>query len=135
VNRISDARRLKKTLQRYYGERRRAYAEDFPDFLDPDLLHIFGALRPEAELAEGDAAESAARFLRRRRDPIVTAVVGFTGAHKYTVDELLRRLIARCEALGQVVTRDEGRTLLELGADLSTMVTTHLHTGRYKRTV
>ena len=133
--RIADAARMRKTLGRYYAERRKRYAEDVPDFLDPDLLHLFGALRPEAELAESEAAESAARFLRRRRDPIVTAVVGFTGAHKYTVDELLRRLIARCEALALVVKRDEARTLLELGAYLSAMVTTHLHTGRYKRTV
>ena len=126
TSRIADARRLKKTLSRYYADRRRQYAEDFPDFLDPDLLRIFGA---------DDGEESAARFIRRRRDPIVTAVVGFTGAHKYTVDGLLRRLIARCEALSLSVRRDEPRTLLELGAYLSSMVTTHLHTGRYKRTV
>lgn len=125
ITRIADARKLKKTLARYYTERRRTYAEDFPDFLDPDLRRIFG----------DEGTESAARFLRRRRDPICTSVVGFTGAHKYTVDDLLRRLIVRCEALSLCVRRDEPRTLLELGAYLSAMVTTHLHTGRYKRTV
>jgi hypothetical protein len=129
-NRISDARRLKKTLARYYSERRRAYAEDFPDLHDPDLLRIFGPL--DSTLSQN---ESAARFLRRRRDAIVSAVVEWSGAHKYTVDELLRRLIGRCEALSLCVVRDEARTALDVGAYLSTMVTTHLHTGRYKRTV
>ena len=65
----------------------------------------------------------------------MSAVVDWSGAHKYTVDDLLRRLSARCEALKLVLTRDEGRTALDVGAYLSAMVTTHLYTGRYKRTV
>jgi hypothetical protein len=133
VERVSEARRIKKTLRRYYAERRKAYAEDFPDFLDRDLLHLFG--EAPSPLPGAPQTESAARFLRRRRDPIVTAVVGYTGAHKYTVDALLRRLIVRCETLGLAIARDEPRTLLELGAYLASLVTTHLHTGRYKRTV
>jgi hypothetical protein len=128
--RIADARRMKKTLTRYYAERRRDCAEDFPDFLDPDLRRIFGT--PDAAPVGTD---SAARFMRRRRDAIVSAVVSFSGAHKYAIDDLLRRLITRCEALGLVVNRDEPRTLLELGAYLAAMVTTHLHTGHYKRRV
>src|SRR5258706_11172871 len=40
--RISDAGKLKKTLARYYTERRKLYAEDFPDFYDADLRAIFG---------------------------------------------------------------------------------------------
>jgi hypothetical protein len=130
VRRISEARRMRKTLMRYYAERRRAYAEDFPEFHDPDLLRIFGP--PDPQLAD---TESAARFLRRRRDAIASAVVDWSGAHKYTVDELLRRLIGRCEALGLCAVREEARTALEVGAYLSAMVTTHLHTGRYKRRV
>jgi len=129
IKRLADARRIKKTLTRYYTDRRREYAEDFPDFLDPDLFRIFGPADPAL------AADSAAHFLRRRRDAIVSAVVDWSGAHKYTVDELLRRLIARCEALGLTAIRDEARTALDVGAYLSAMVTTHLHTGRYKRTV
>ena len=130
MRRLADARRMRKTLARYYAERRRAYAEDFPDFLDPDLQRIFGLHDPQLP-----ATESAARFLRRRRDAIVSAVVDWSGAHKYTVDELLRRLVVRCETLGLCVVRDEARTALDVGAYLSAMVTTHLHTGRYKRTV
>src|SRR6185369_9607354 len=32
--RISEASRLRKTLARYYAERRKRFAEDFPDFYD-----------------------------------------------------------------------------------------------------
>ena len=134
-HRISDARRLKKSLRRFYADRRRAYAEDFPDFLDPDLLRLFGETSPGSDIELDEMPEPASRFLRRRRDPIVSAVVAFTGTHKYTADDLLRRLVVRCEVLGLVVRHNEARTLLELGAYLAALVTTHLHTGRYKRTV
>jgi hypothetical protein len=101
VRRISEASRLRKTLERYYAERRKHYAEDFPDFYDADLRAIFSASEP--------GEESAAR--------------------------LVRRLMLRCESLGLVAPRNEARALLELSAYLSTLVTNHLHTGRFKRSV
>jgi hypothetical protein len=45
--RISEARKLRTTLTRYYAARRKLYAEDFPDFYDADLRAIFGNGEPE----------------------------------------------------------------------------------------
>ena len=46
--RISDASKLRKTLARYYAERRKLYAEDFPDFYDADLRGYIREWRAEA---------------------------------------------------------------------------------------
>jgi len=125
--RISDARKLRKTLARYYGERRKLYAEEFPDFYDADLRVIFGNGEPNGE--------SAARVMRKSRAALVGSIVRWTGQRKYTVDMLVRRLIQRCQQLGLTIPPDRARLSFELAAYLAAMVTNHLHTGRFKRSV
>jgi hypothetical protein len=124
--RIADAGRIRKTLQRYYAERRKLYAEDYPDFYDADLRDIFNG-----EVGQ----ESAAHFMRRSRKTIVPSIVRWTGEHKYTVDHLVRRLMLRCESLGLFAPKNHERLMLELSAYLAALVTNHLHTGRFKRSV
>lgn len=124
---ISDATRLRKTLGRYYAERRKQFAEDYPDFYDADLRAIFSRSEP--------GEESAARFMRKIRMTMVSSLVRWTGQRKYTVDRLVRRLTLRCESLGLPAPRDEARIMLELASYLAALVTNHLHTGRFKRSV
>jgi hypothetical protein len=127
--RISEARKLQRTLSRYYMERRKLYAEDFPDFYDADLRAIFGNGQPNWE--------SAARAMRKNRRMLVSSIVRWTGQHKYTVDMLVRKLIDRCQQLGLTTPPppESARTSFELAAYLASMVTNHLHTGRFKRSV
>src|SRR5215471_5978932 len=49
--RISEASKLRKTLERHYAARRKLYAEDFPDFYDSDLRIIFASGAPDGEPA------------------------------------------------------------------------------------
>ena len=91
---------MRKTLARYYAERRKNYAEDYPDFYDADLRAIFGGEPSD---------ESAARFLRTARKTIVPSIVRWTGEHKYTVDQLVRRLMLRCERLALVAPQNQSR--------------------------
>jgi Putative zinc-binding metallo-peptidase len=127
--RIYEARKLRRTLSRYYTERRKLYAEDFPDFYDADLRAIFGNGQPNWE--------SAARVMRKDRTALVTSIVRWTGQHKYTVDMLVRKLIERCQQLGLTIppAPERSRTSFDLAAYLAAMVTNHLHTGRFKRSV
>jgi hypothetical protein len=125
--RMSEAGRLRKTLARHYAARRKLYAEDFPDFYDDDLRAIF--LRGEA------GAGSAAAAMRSCRAELITAVVEWTGARKYTVEMLVRKLTARCKALRLQASRDPVTLHMELAAYLSAMVTNHMYTGRFKRSV
>lgn len=122
-----DANRSKKTLGGYYAAKRKLYAEDFPDVYDADLRAIFG---------KGDAGEeTAAQAMRRLQRPLVISVVRWTGQRKYTVDMLVRRLITRARELKLFAPRDQTKLMIELASYLAALVTNHLHTGRFKRSV
>jgi len=125
--RISEASKLRKTLARYYAERRKLYAEDFPDFYDADLRAIFRNGEPNGERV--------ARVMRHNRAVLVSSIVQWTGQRKYTVDMLVRKLIQRCQQLGLTTPPDRERVAFELAAYLAALVTNHLHTGRFKRSV
>jgi hypothetical protein len=125
--RWSEVSKLKRTLLRHYAARRKLWAEDYPDFYDADLRVIFGKTPA--------GAEPAARFMKKHRRAIVSSVVQWTGERKYTVDALVRRLDQRCASLALQAPQNEPSLLLEIGAYLSALVTNHLHTGRFKRSV
>jgi hypothetical protein len=48
---------------------------------------------------------------------------------------LVRRLTARARELKLPAPRDQARLMIELSSYLSALVTNHLHTGRFKRSV
>ena len=123
----SDATKSRKTLARYYAERRKLFAEDFPDFYDKDLHAIFGRGTP------GD--ETAAKFMRRHRAELIDSLVKWTGQRKYTVNMIVNRLMKRCQTLKLRAPKESSRLLLDLTAYLAGMVTNHLYTGRFKRSV
>jgi hypothetical protein len=125
--RISEARKLRTTLARHYASRRKLYAEDFPDFYDADLRAIFGNGEPGAEAAE--------TMMRRHRRALIASIVQWTGQRKYTVSMLVRKLMLRCRELKLTTPKDSVRVDFELAAYLATLVTNHLYTGRFKRSV
>jgi hypothetical protein len=103
------------------------FAEDFPDVYDADLRAIF---------TRADAGEErAAQVMRRLRGPLIASLVRWTGQRKYTVDMLVNDLIARARELNLPAPRDHTKVMLDLAAYLSALVTNHLHTGRFKRSV
>lgn len=125
--RISEASKSRKTLDRYYAIRRKIYAEDFPDFYDADLRAIFRDGQP--------GAESAAKVMRRHRSALVESIVQWTGQRKYTVSMLVRKLSLRCQELKLAAPQDPARLHFELAAYLAAVVTNHMYTGRFKRSV
>ncbi len=125
IRRRFDARKSRKTLARHYTERRKLFAEDFPDFYDADLRAIFDRGVPDDE--------SAARYMRRNRFALIAAIVQWTGQRKYTVSQLVNRLTRRCAQLKLPAPRDAARTQFEIAAYLASLVTTHLYTGKFKR--
>lgn len=125
--RISEARKLRQTLAHYYAARRKLYAEDFPDFYDTDLRAIFGNAEP--------GGESAVRVMRRHRSALIVSIVQWTGQRRYTVSMLVRKLMLRCGELKLTAPQDSARLHFELVAYLTALVTNHLYTGRFKRSV
>jgi hypothetical protein len=125
--RISEARKLRTTLARHYVGRRKLYAEDFPDFYDADLRAIFENGEP--------GGEPAATMMRRHRGALITSLVQWTGQRKYTVNMLVRKLMLRCRALRLTTPKDPVLLHFELASYLASLVTNHLYTGRFKRSV
>ena len=125
--RISEARKLRTTLARHYAGRRKLYAEDFPDFYDADLRAIFENDEP--------GGEPAATMMRRHRVALIRSIVQWTGQRKYTVSMLVRKLILRCRALKLTTPKDSVLLHFELASYLASLVTNHLYTGRFKRSV
>ena len=125
--RISDARKLRTTLARHYASRRKLYAEDFPDFYDADLRSIFGNGEP--------GGESAARFMRQHRAALIASIVQWTGQRKYTVSMLVQKLILRCQELKLKAPAEPARLYFDIASYLAALVTNHLYTGRFKRSV
>ncbi len=124
---VSLSSKSRKTLRRHYAWKRKLWSSNYPDFYDADLRKIFGELTP------GD--EEAARFMRRYRRAIVTAIVNWTGEHKYTADRLTVKLITRAATLKLGTPRDESALLIDIGSYLTSLVSNYLHTGRFKKKV
>ena len=123
----AEASKMRSTLARHYAARRKLWEQDQPGFYDADLRRIFGS--------EPVGGGTAAAFMRWKRKSIVASVVRWTGQRKYVVDELAGKLVQRCSELGLYARVDEVSLALEVGAYLATLVTHHLYTGRFKRSV
>jgi hypothetical protein len=80
------------------------------------------------------AGEPARRLLQKHRRRLTTTVAAWTRARRYTVDGLLKKLIARCDALKLRVGKTEAETVLDVSAYLTTLALNYFHTGKWKRT-
>lgn len=123
---MSEAARLRSRLEAYYKRRRRAYAQDFPDFFDADLKKLF------TDAAAAPDGERAATFLRRSMRPILNAVSTWTGEPKFTVKRLLRALTNRCAELDLRLRSDAAG--VEIAAYLATLASHYRLTGKFKDT-
>ncbi|HXG53168.1 MAG TPA: putative zinc-binding metallopeptidase [candidate division Zixibacteria bacterium] len=121
---MSEASRLRSRLENYYRRRRRAYAQDFPDFFDADLKRLF------AEAPASPDGERAAVFLRRSNQLILNAVSSWTGEPKFTVNRLLRALTDRCAQLD--LRLRSPLTGVEVTAYLTSLVSHYRLTGKFK---
>jgi hypothetical protein len=121
---ISDAARLRSRLDAHYRRRRRAYAQDFPDFFDADLRKLF------ASADDAPSSERAATFLRRSNKLILNAVSAWTGEPKFTISRLLRALTQRCAELD--LRLKSHSAAVEVAAYLATLAAHYRLTGKFK---
>ena len=85
--------KLRQTLGDHYRRKRKHYGASWPDQYDPDLLRIFS---DEPRYARRD---SASKFLRDIRSEMRQLVARGTGAHPYTIDQVLQDMTERCREL------------------------------------
>lgn len=115
------------TLRDYYEAKRKLYEDTYPDFYDADLKLIF------AGTADAPGALRASKYLRRYRRALVNHVCQWTNERKYRINELLARLIRRCDDLKLFVRADDSIQGQRVGAYLATLVMNYLFTGKFKR--
>jgi len=115
-------------LKTYYARKRKAYEHSFPDFYDNDLRQLFDGS------AGADGRVKASEYLRRHRQQLTNAVCQWTNENRYRVDQLLVRLINRCDQLGLHIKAYDPKQNLQVSAYITTLVMNHLFTGTFKRT-
>lgn len=122
--RIDPLNQLRRTLRTHYRSKQRKYGADGPDFYDRDLKRVF----PE----DGQVGPSAAAFLRRSRREIRQAVARWTGEYEYTIDQVLRDMIERCQDLKLKVTRPEAEIKTDAMLMLAVQTMNYLHGGGHR---
>ncbi len=125
---VEDHNCLNVRLKTYYAQKRKRYEDTYPDFYDADLRRLFAA-GPDTP-----GRVKASALLRQRRKLLMEAVCEWTNEKKYRVNELLARLIRRCDQLGLQVAADDPRLHLQVSSYVTTLVMNHLFTGKFKRT-
>ncbi|MCF3648825.1 putative zinc-binding metallopeptidase [Synoicihabitans lomoniglobus] len=104
----------KHTLAEYFERKRSHYSVEWPGYYDRDLRAIF------VEEGRSRARPPAASYLRSQRREFSRIVGEATGFPPYTIDQLLKTMIARCGSmklrLRESPTRTRERMLLMLTA-------------------
>jgi hypothetical protein len=117
-------RELTTTLREHYARKKARYASDYPSFYDRDLQRLF------SNEEKGRRRVSAARFLRTAQPDLRQLVARWTGEHPYTIDQVLREMVARCRALRLRLNRPERQTMQEAAVLLTVQTMNYLQRGR-----
>jgi len=125
--RPSDYDCLNLKLKTYYARKRKLYEDTYPDFYDADLRQLFAA-------TAGPGRIKASSYLRLRRRRLMNSVCESTNEKKFRVNELLARLIDRCDQLGLHVLNDDPQQDFRVTSFITTLVMNYLFTGKFKRT-
>ncbi|HTI98887.1 MAG TPA: putative zinc-binding metallopeptidase [Dongiaceae bacterium] len=115
-------------LKTHYARKRKLYEDAFPDFYDNDLRQLFDATPDVA------GRVPASTYLRHHRRQLLDAVCQWTNEKKYRANQLLARLIDRCDELDLHIKAYDPKQNLQVAAYITTLVMNHLFTGKFKRT-
>jgi len=122
--RVAEYDCLNLKLKTYYARKRKLYEDIYPGFYDADLRQLFSA----------PTGIKASRYLRLRRRRLMNSVCQWTNEKKFRVNELLSRLIDRCDELALHVLDDDPQQDFRVASYITTLVMNYLFTGKFKRT-
>ncbi len=124
--RVDPVRRIRKTLRTHYAEKRKRYGLDANYSFDNELRRLF------SDAPEFARCKSSAAFLRRHRNELIQVVADWTGQYKYTIDQVLREMIERCETLGLRVHRPARMVKRDAQVMLTVQTMNYLQSGHHK---
>jgi hypothetical protein len=114
------------TLRQYYHEKRQRYLDEWPEFYDNELRKLFSSDPRYAD------RPTAASFLRHHRREIRGMVAHWTGTHAYTIDQVLRDMIDRCQELKLRVARPAHIARREVMVMVTVQTMNHIHSGNQR---
>ena len=123
---VEPVHRIRKTLGTHYAEKRARYGLDASFSFDRELRRLF------SDAPEYARRPPASAFLRRHRQELLRVVAEWTGQYKYTIDQVLREMIARCSELGLRVHRSESVARRDAQVMLTVQTMNYLHRGHHK---
>lgn len=110
--RLWDANKMRSTLENYYKNKRRVFGEGYLGFYDPLLLKIFTA-------QNASSTDRAAKFMATHRRRLIDSVSEWSRLPKYSVQELLARLVQRAREMNLFLKDQPEQTLFSLGISLT----------------
>ena len=130
------AEKIRSSLRKYYQRRRRAEAENYPDFHDANLRRMFreGQAQGETRRSPGHSVrgQAIAKILQAHRKHLLTAVAEWTGEGRYIVNEVIIAIHQRSKALRLVTEDPEALAVLKLSTYLTTLLMNYRHTNRLR---
>lgn len=119
-------RLLKSRLRTHYKKKRQLYAQEYPDFYDPEIMEIFVKNPDDTNNLRAD------RFIRQSRKEIISSVKQWTGQRKYVVYYLLKKFIERTKQEKLYCKYDQPKTLMMIVSCLTSLMKNHYYTGMFK---
>ena len=123
---VDQLKSLKKTLGDHYAARRQFYGIGENTFYDNELLRLF------CDSAHHLTKPTAASFLRQNLTEFRRHIADWTGQYRYTVDEILRDIIRRCDELDLRVDRPAVQVKQDALVMLTVQIMNYLHDGHHK---
>ena len=117
---------LKITLREHYQVRRAHYIIALPASYERMLYRLF------SDEPRYRSFPDAAQFLRHRRHDISQVVAVGTGAHRYTINHIMKQIIVRCRQLRLHLTMPEKQATYLTIATVTTKVMQILKTGYHR---
>lgn len=119
-------RTRRKTLRRYYEEKKEHYGVGYDDVYDRDLRRLFSADAPAAK------CPTAATFIRRRRRSMRESIGRWTGQHVFAVDQILDEMTGRCQELKLRAEGDPQKLERELAILITAHTVAALHVRQWR---
>jgi Putative zinc-binding metallo-peptidase len=124
--RVDPLANLKKTLRQHYHEKREKYGLDFPDFYERDLRRLFSDHSDYSQHPRAD------QYLLKIRKEMRKRVTYWTGEYQYTIDQLLKEMIAYCRRHKLRLVGTEEQTKMDFMVLLTVQTMNYLHDGHHR---
>jgi hypothetical protein len=123
---VEPLQQIRRTLREHYEKKREFYGIDHPGFYDPNLRRLF------SDSPQHKDKPTAASFLKRARRELREIVARWTGEYEYTIDQVLKEMIAHCTAEKLRLRHSEDETKQDMLVLLSVQTMNYLHGGRHR---